>query len=202
MPRDGSATRIRILDAAERLVIDSGYAATSIDQVIAAAGSSKGSFFHHFSSKADLAEQLVRRYAEADVGVLQEGLDVVAGIDDPRARLLAFMAHFEDHADEVMGSQSSCLYVAVLTERQLVGSDTAVPILGAVRAWRQAVADLLRGALGDSDHDVDALADHLFVTFEGAFILCRATGDPGHMRRQLSAVRVLYEALTSQSRSE
>ena len=50
----------------------------------------------------------------------------------------------------------------------------------------------------DSDLDAEALADHVFVTFEGAFILCRATGDPGHMRRQLGALRRLFEVLLVQ----
>jgi TetR/AcrR family transcriptional repressor of nem operon len=35
----------------------------------------------------------------------------------------------------------------------------------------------------------------VFVTFEGAFILCRATGDPGHMRRQLRVLHQLLDAL-------
>ena len=34
MPKDGTATRTRILDAAEQLVIENGYAATSVDQVL------------------------------------------------------------------------------------------------------------------------------------------------------------------------
>ncbi len=70
MPRDGTATRERILDAAEHLVIENGYAATSVDQVIAASGTSKGAFFHHFDSKRDLARALVERYVEADLAHL------------------------------------------------------------------------------------------------------------------------------------
>ena len=38
---------------------DQGYTATSVDEVIAESASSKGAFFHHFSSKADLAHQLM-----------------------------------------------------------------------------------------------------------------------------------------------
>ena len=40
-----------------------------------------------------------------------------------------------------------------------------------------------------------ALADHLTVTFEGAFVMTRALGDPGVMRAQLALVRNLVEAL-------
>lgn len=198
MPRDGTATRIRLLDAAERLVTDNGFAATSVDQVIAEAGSSKGAFFHHFSSKADLGEQLVERYAAHDVQTLHDGLAAVAHLDDPKVRLVEFVRHFENRGDEIMSAQSNCLYVSVLTERQLAGPEATGAILGAVVAWRDEIVTLLRDALGDTDLDLDALADHVFVTFEGAFILCRSTGDPDHMRRQLAALRVLVEALVAQ----
>jgi AcrR family transcriptional regulator len=70
VPKDGTATKERILAAAERLVIDHGFAATSLDQVITASGTSKGAFFHHFTSKLDLARSLVDRYAAADLAHL------------------------------------------------------------------------------------------------------------------------------------
>ena len=43
--------------------------------------------------------------------------------------------------------------------------------------------------------DVDALADHLFTTFEGGFILCRTLADRSGMRAQLRIFRQLVEAL-------
>ena len=197
MPRDGTATRERILTSAEQLVIENGYAATSVDQVIAASGSSKGAFFHHFDSKLDLARSLVERYASADVGQLDAATEHArAATDDPAGRVDAFVAYFEDRADEIMSAQSSCLYVSILAERQLVLAGTSEPILAAVVAWRDGLAALLGDALGDRAHglDVDALADHVFVTFEGAFLLARSTGDPGHMRRQLAVLRRLLAA--------
>ena len=44
-----------------------GYTATSLDQVIAESSSSKGAFFHRFSSKSDLALQLIERYVASDL---------------------------------------------------------------------------------------------------------------------------------------
>ena len=41
----------------------------------------------------------------------------------------------------------------------------------------------------------DTLADHLVVTFEGAFVLTRALDDPTLMRTQLELVRRLVEAI-------
>ncbi|MET1059496.1 MAG: TetR/AcrR family transcriptional regulator [Nocardioides sp.] len=197
MPRDGTATRERILTTAEQLVIENGYAATSVDQVIAASGSSKGAFFHHFGSKLDLARSLIERYATADIAQLDGALaHARSATDDPRERVDAFLAHFEDRADEIMSVQSSCLYVSILAERQLMVAGASEPILRAVVAWRSALADLLGAALGEraAAADVEALADHVFVTFEGAFLLARSTGDPGHMRRQLATLRGLVAA--------
>src|SRR5215217_3150152 len=171
MPRDGRVTRDRILSVAERLMTDQGYSATSVDQVIAESHSSKGAFFHHFESKADLAVRLVERYVAADLAHLDGGLAATAHIEDPTARVVAFLRFYEDGADELMSEQSGCLYATVLAEREFTGGDINDLVAGAERAWRVGLADLLRPALAarrpGSEVDVDALADHLFTTFEG-----------------------------------
>ncbi len=197
MPRDGTATRQRILDAAEHLVIDHGFAATSVDQVLSAASTSKGAFFHHFASKLDLARALVERYAAADIATLEGAIASTEAIEDPVERAISFVRIFEDSGDELMSAQSGCLFISVLTENELAVAETADPIRASIRAWREGYAALLRAALGrrSGGVDVDALADHLFVTFEGAFLLCRSTGDPTHMRKQLATYRSLVTAL-------
>ncbi len=196
MPKDGTPTRERILDVAERLVIDDGFAATSVDRVIAGSGTSKGSFFHHFPAKRDLARSLVERYAAADIATLESALAQVAPIGDPGDRLVAFLQLFEDSADQLMSEQSNCLYVAVLAERQLAGDETTDQIRVAVVAWRDAISRMVREA-GIAGIDAQALADQVFVTFEGAFVLARVMGEPGHMRAQLRVLRQLVEALVA-----
>lgn len=199
MPRDGRATRERILDVAERLMTDQGYRATSVDQVIAESGTSKGAFFHHFDSKAELALHLVDRYVVADLAHLDAGLAATAHIDDPAARVLAFIRFYEDGADELLSAQSGCLYATVLAEREFTGSDINDKVAKATIIWRNALVDLLRPALAArrTDVDLDALADHLYTTFEGGFILCRTFGDPTAMAGQLRVFRQLLEALLS-----
>ena len=197
MPKDGTINRTRILDAAERLVIENGFAATSLDTVLQEAGTSKGAFFHHFDSKNALARALTERYVAGDIGQLHNALNATASVADPAERVVAFVRWFEDGADEIMSAQSSCLYVAVLTERQMVTNGTADLITHAVEEWRGEIASLLSAAADSRDvdlGDVDALADHVFVTFEGAFLLCRTTGKPEHMRSQLGVLRRLLEA--------
>ena len=198
MPKDGTINRERILDAAQHLVIENGFAATSVDQVLRSAGTSKGAFFHHFDSKRDLARSLTERYVAADVAELQAALDATASVPDPAERVIAFVRHFEDAAEELMAVQSNCLYVAVLTEQQLISQGNADLINHAIEVWRREIADLLRAAAVSRDvdlEDVDALADHFFVTFEGAFLLCRSTSMPGHMRAQLRVLRRMLSSL-------
>lgn len=48
-------SKTRILNATMRVIRERGYTATTIDDVCEAAGLTKGSFFHHFKSKEELA---------------------------------------------------------------------------------------------------------------------------------------------------
>ena len=181
-------------------MIEQGFAATSVDQVIAAAKSSKGAFFNHFPTKQALAAALVDRYAAADVAHLTEGLAAAeAASDDPAEQLLHFVRDFEEQGDALLAAQSNCLYVSLLAERQLIADGTVAPIVSAIESWRERLAAKVRAALADRPDavavDAEDLADHMFATFEGAFVLCRSTGDPTHMRRQLRVMRMLLEAL-------
>jgi TetR/AcrR family transcriptional repressor of nem operon len=198
MPRDGTATRSKILDAAENLMERNGFAGTSLDQILAEAGSSKGAFFHHFSSKHDLAIALMGRYVEADLGQLRRALDAVREVDDPVARVLAFLGYFETWAEELISEDSACLYIAALSERDLLDAAIREVVQHGILTWRSEVAALLRAALAQRPEappmDPDALADHLFATFEGGFLLCRSLQSAEPMRAQLRVFRELVEA--------
>jgi AcrR family transcriptional regulator len=54
--------REELMDAAERLFLDQGIAATSVDDIVAAAGVAKGTFYLHFASKEELLAALQRRF--------------------------------------------------------------------------------------------------------------------------------------------
>jgi TetR/AcrR family transcriptional repressor of nem operon len=63
MPRSNTQTgaRPKLLDAALSVIRTKGYSATSVDELCAAAGVTKGAFFHYFKSKDELgvaAEEL------------------------------------------------------------------------------------------------------------------------------------------------
>ena len=58
-------TKQRILDAAERLIADQGYAATSLRHIIAEAGVNLAAVHYHFGSKEDLLDELIVHKASA-----------------------------------------------------------------------------------------------------------------------------------------
>jgi TetR/AcrR family transcriptional repressor of nem operon len=194
MPRDGTQTRERILDGAERLILDQGFAATSVDAVLAEAGTSKGAFFHHFPSKNHLARALVERYAAGDLVALEQFMErAEAASDDPAEQVVEFIRLFEEASVELASQHPSCLYVSFIYERQLFDDGTNDVIVDAVLAWRQRLLGKLEEAatLHPPTRDVDlpSLADLVFVTFEGAFVLVRTMGDPSLMGAQLAHLR-------------
>ena len=66
-------SKTKLLDATLKVVRAKGYSATRIEDVCAEAGLTKGSFFHHFKSKEDLALSRGRALGCDDVGLLRHG---------------------------------------------------------------------------------------------------------------------------------
>ena len=62
-----SATQKKIVNAAERLILKRGYDGTSLNDVVAAAGVSKGAFFHYFKSKQAISIDVLEMYANEQI---------------------------------------------------------------------------------------------------------------------------------------
>lgn len=67
------ATRKQLLAAAVQVIGEKGYSAATVDQIVRAAGVSKGVAYYHFKSKAALAESIL----EEGVGQIVEGCERV-----------------------------------------------------------------------------------------------------------------------------
>lgn len=198
MARDGNRTRGRILDAASRLVVERGFAATTVDAVLEASDTTKGAFFHHFESKAALGHALVERYAAADVAMLDEFMArAEAASDDPAEQIVEFLRLFEEAAFGLAHEESGCLYVSFIQQSQLVDETTIDLIVSAVLAWRARLATKLEAAAAlhppAAEVDLASLADLPCTVFEGAFILVRTLGEPELMRTQLAHLRRYVE---------
>jgi AcrR family transcriptional regulator len=72
--------RAELLDCAQRLFLTRGYEQTTVNDVIAATGLSKGAFYHHFRAKEDLLEAIAGRFAGESLGFIQ-GLQADPALD-------------------------------------------------------------------------------------------------------------------------
>lgn len=57
-------TKKRITDAAQTLIFNKGYKATSIEDIVEASGSSKGNIYYHFKSKEGLFLHIIKEWDE------------------------------------------------------------------------------------------------------------------------------------------
>jgi AcrR family transcriptional regulator len=82
--------RAQFLDCAQALFFSAGYEATTVNDILARAGASKGAFYHYFDSKEALLDALAERVAAQ---VIADAGDI---LDDPSldalSRLNAFLA--------------------------------------------------------------------------------------------------------------
>ncbi len=84
-----TASRERLLDGALAAIRENGYAATTVDDVCRRAKLSKGSFFHYFRSKDDLALAAIERWNNV-AGELFANASYQA-LDDPLARIHGYL---------------------------------------------------------------------------------------------------------------
>ena len=97
--RSSPATKRELVDVAERLFADNGYAATSLDAIVAGADLTKGALYHHFSGKPAVFEAAFERVesrATASIAM------ATGAHEDPwekaRAGLRAFLAAVQEPA--------------------------------------------------------------------------------------------------------
>ncbi|MFZ5783898.1 MAG: TetR family transcriptional regulator [Pseudomonadota bacterium] len=155
-PARTARTRTEILDHAARLFRLRGYAGTNIDDVMLAAGLTRGAFYAHFDSKEDLFAEAVRT---------GHGLLARLRGGEPAAVMEAYL----ERADLVATVQGCTL-------AGLPGEVARAPL-----AARLAYANLLHAAIGElargKPRKLDADATVAVILAVGAVALARASGD-------------------------
>ena len=79
--RKKQARRRRIYEAARRLFLEQGYAATSVQQIAEAADVAEATFFNHFPSKADLLREMTGEVSEHLEAMLERELATPGGAE-------------------------------------------------------------------------------------------------------------------------
>lgn len=191
MSRNPESTRTKIKNAAESIILDNGFGATTVDAVIDKAGVSKGAFFHHFKSKSELGQVLVKRYAKKDAEHLEYTLEKAEGLsDDPLQQLLIFVKLFEQEMESLKEPFPGCLYASYLYQSDLFDENIKDLIRESMLKWRINVREKLEEVMHKyppkKDVDLESLSDMLLVIFEGAFVLSQSLHESKTVARQLS----------------
>jgi len=194
MPRkQNPSTKPNLLDAALTVIRTKGYAATTVDDICTEAGLSKGAFFHHFSSKEDLAVAAANHWSETTAEYFATA--PYHSPADPLDRILAYVAFRKELIQGAL-PEFTCLVGTMAQETY--GTNPAIQ----KACWESIsghaetlVADIetvmeQHGAL--RDFTAESLALHTQSVIQGAFILAKASGDP---QRAIESINHLYRYL-------
>jgi TetR/AcrR family transcriptional repressor of nem operon len=183
-PAGGKDTREKLVDTAERLMLRDGYCATRVDEVIAEAGLSKGSFYHFFESKEALGLAALERYYADRVKRLAAG--AYAAEIDPWRRAHGFLEHASRVAADLW--KAGCLLANLATDA--AGSS---PVIASALRERtselQAMLAELLSPFATPDVTAADLADQLLVCIEGSIVLARIHDDPSYLQRGIEQFR-------------
>lgn len=196
----GEATRERICAAAERLVLAKGFAATSLEEIMEAAGVTKSGFFYHFRDKHDLAKALLARYVEHDTRIMDELFAKAdALIDDPLYSYLAFLKMFAEVMDDLPGRHPGCMVASYCYQDQIYHREIRAMSAEGVMSWRRRFRERLEAIAGRYPPrvaiDLDALADMNITIVEGGIILEKGWQAKGSLPRQVLMLRDLVKTL-------
>jgi TetR/AcrR family transcriptional regulator, transcriptional repressor for nem operon len=198
--------RDRLLDAALRIIREKGYAATTVDDLCAAAGVTKGAFFHHFASKEALAVAAADHWT-AVTGALFAAAPYHLPVD-PLDRIFAYL---DFRSALIAGTipEFTCLVGTMVQEvhesspsiRDAAYSSIAGHAATLVPDFAEAIR--VHGAPGGTDPL--GLALHTQAVLQGGFILAKGSGDPdlardsiAHLKRYL---RLLFRRAETEEKS-
>jgi TetR/AcrR family transcriptional repressor of nem operon len=199
-PAQASA-REKLLDAALSLIRMKGYSATSVDDLCAAAGVTKGAFFHHFKSKEALAvaaadywsEKTGAFFAAAPYHQHSDPLERVLGyLDFRKAILTGRLPEFTC----LVGTMVQEVYETCPAIRDACDSSISVHA-GHIEAD---LAEAMAHHRLRSDWTARSLALHIQAVLLGAFILAKAKGDAAVAGESIDHLRCYIKLLFSNKR--
>ena len=192
--------REQILDVAGVNVIQKGFAATSIEEIIAEVGITKSGFFYHFSDKNQLAKALLQRYIDMEETIFH---DIEARAfelnEDPLHGFLISLKLLAELLEDLPNGHPGCLIASYCYQSQLFSADIRDLNAQALMAWRtrfqkrlEKIAEIYPPRM---QVDLADVADMLSAVADGGIILSRVMHDKNILPRQVMLYREFIKAL-------
>jgi len=201
---ESSPTRVKLVEAAIRLILQQGFAATGVEQICSAAGVTKGAFFHYFKSKEEIGHAAMEAWASFGMSIYS----VVR--NDSSTDPLDQLHHLFDimiglaERDELL----ACVIGMTAQEMAAVSPALRASCDRHFVAWVEFVADILSDAKSKHppvvDFDPKEVAWMLHSLWQGSMLLAKTHQDQQMIVRNLLHAkayvdRLFFESATSAS---
>ena len=171
-----SSSREKLIRSTQVAMLARGYSATGVDEICRDADVSKGSFYHQFSSKEELAIAALGDF-------YQTGLKSLLAVDlsgaPPDRQLLAFLDAVARHGHDFW--KNGCLIGSLATEMALTSPALQAEVSRLFSETVRTLEPLIEpfvASLRRKSPSAAALAEHFLVVVEGAIVMSRAHNDP------------------------
>jgi len=202
-PTPSGGARSKLLEAAVSIIRRKGYAATSVDELCAWAGVTKGAFFHHFPSKDSLAVAAANHWTESS-----EALFAAAPyhrFDDPLDRILGYL-DFRKALLRGDVAEFTCLAGTMVQEAYVTHPDIRhacdACIGGHAAKVESDIAEAMKLYQRGAPWTAESLALHMQAVLQGAFILAKAKGNAAVVEASIDHLRRYIELLFRRPKEE
>ena len=189
-------TRTALLDAALKVIRSKGYNATTVDDICAAAGVTKGSFFHHFANKEELAVEATKHWNALTGGLFESA--PYQRVTDPRDRILAYI-DFRSKIVQGDLADVTCLLGTLVQETYDSHPAIRAACQGGIESHARTLVPMIAQAKAlyapDADWNAENLALYTQATLQGAFILAKAQGDTSIATQCITHLRSYVQGL-------
>lgn len=204
MARAPHESKLRLLDATLKVVRTKGYSATRIEDVCAEAGLTKGSFFHHFKSKEDLALAAAALWHARTAETFAAAPHHRAA--DPVSRLIAYIEFRKAQFRNVILTGDlpdvTCYAATVVQEAYRTHPDVSALCARTITEQAKGLEADIREAM--REHGVrggwtpESLALHIQSVIQGGGVLAKAQGNGAVIIECLDHLRRYVELLFGQ----
>jgi TetR/AcrR family transcriptional repressor of nem operon len=170
-------SKTKLLDAALYVIRAKGYSATRVEDICEAAGLTKGSFFHHFKSKEDLALAAAEHFSNMADGLFAQA--PYRSLPDPVDRLLGYV---EFRKAILIGAlpQFTCLLGTMVQEAYETHPRIREACDRYIAAHAHGVEADIAAAIASRglhpDWTAESLAFYTQAVLQGGFILAKTRG--------------------------